>query len=237
MRLNQFIAHAGISSRRRADQLIAAGQIRVNGVVIQRAGVQVGAQDQVHYQGKLLKLEQKIYLLFHKPMNCITTLDDPQGRKTVRDYFPRHQFPRIYPVGRLDRNTSGLLLLTNDGKLARGLSHPSTGIPKTYQVTLKKPLLPTPFKAIRGGIHLEDGKADVDAIRPLDASRLHWELQLHSGKNRIIRRIFAALAYPIKKLERTQYAQLTLDGLGQGKHRRLSDQEVAQLQAALLPEK
>ncbi len=233
MRLNQFIAHAGLCARRKADALIRRGDIRVNGAVIQTLGYAVQPADEVFYRKKRLSPAGKVYLLFHKPLNCLTTLRDPQGRKTVVDYVRRLSLPRLYPVGRLDRNTSGLLLLTNDGLLAQGLAHPAAEIPKTYEVTLKKSLEATHVKRIRGGLSLEDGKAHVDSIEPLRGSRRHWTLQLHSGKNRIIRRLFAALDHCVQRLARTGYAHLTLGGLPPGRHRPLSAAEVTQLQAAV----
>ncbi len=227
MRLNQFIAHAGICSRRKAEALIANGAIQVNGARADHPGKQIAAGDVVMYQGQRLLVEKKVYWLLNKPFNCITTLSDPENRKMVQDYLPREaNFPRLYPVGRLDRNTTGLLLLTNDGYLAKGLSHPSLKVNKSYELLLKKRLAASDLAAIRKGLVLEDGLVKVDGIYPKDATNKCFSLRLHSGKNRIIRRIFKKVGYQLLALDRVGYAGLSLKGLGRGQGRYLTAKEV-----------
>ncbi|MEM9737763.1 MAG: pseudouridine synthase [Bacteroidota bacterium] len=230
MRLNQFIAHAGVCSRRKADILIAQGSIRVNGIMAKHPSIQVKDSDQVTYQGRLLEQEEKVYWMMNKPTNSITTLDDEQNRKTVKSYLPKNsQLPRVYPVGRLDRNTTGLLLLTNDGYLAKSLAHPSQGINKTYEVLLNRALTKNDLESIKKGLRLEDGIASVDAIYPSNTSYKRFLLQLHSGKNRIIRRIFDKLNHRILALDRIEYAGLRLGSLSRGQTRRLTKKEVKSL--------
>jgi 23S rRNA pseudouridine2605 synthase len=227
IRLNRFIANAGVCSRREADELIAQGFVKVNGQVITEMGYQVKPSDKVTYKGKLLKREKLVYILLNKPKNCITTTDDPEERHTVMEIVKDACDERVYPVGRLDRNTTGLLLLTNDGDLAKKLSHPSSNIKKIYQVSLDKPITESDFYKIQEGFELEDGFIKPDALALLTPNTLG--IELHSGRNRIVRRIFEHLGYSVEKLDRTMYAGLTKKDLPRGKWRFLSQKEVALL--------
>jgi len=230
MRLNQFIAHAGICSRRKADELILNGEIYVNGEKITSLGQKVSSKDVVSYQGKPIYAEKKSYILLNKPKDYITTTDDPQERKTVMDLIRDASRERIYPVGRLDRNTTGLLLFTNDGDLAAKLAHPSTNIQKLYHVTLNKTLKSGDLLKISEGVELEDGFIQVDTIAYVEgASHKEVGVQIHSGKNRIVRRIFESLGYEIEKLDRSMYAGLTKKDLSKGKWRHLTEKEVMEL--------
>lgn len=227
IRLNRFIANAGVCSRREADELIKQGAIQVNGMVVKEMGYQVKPTDKVTYQGKLLKREKFVYVLLNKPKNCITTTEDENERRTVMDFVKNACNERIYPVGRLDRNTTGLLLLTNDGKLAKKLSHPSSNIKKVYQITLDKPITEEDFRQLEQGLELEDGFIKPDAIALLRPTILGMEL--HSGRNRIVRRMLEHLGYEVTKLDRTMYAGLTKKDLPRGKWRYLTQQEVIRL--------
>ena len=228
MRLNQFIAHTGLCSRRQAEVYIQSGAIRVNGVVVQTLSTQVAPQDSVTYKNRLLHRQKKVYALLNKPKNTITTLDDPQGRKTVMDCVQAIKV-RVYPVGRLDRNTTGLLLLTNDGVLAKSLSHPYKKVAKHYCVTLDKPINKADLKTIQQGVHLEDGIIQVDRIKPMTVDHTRLWVQLHSGRNRIIRRMFGKLRYDISALDRIGYAHLTKKGLARGQWRWLTSTEIQAL--------
>ncbi|MDX1904473.1 MAG: pseudouridine synthase [Thermonemataceae bacterium] len=223
-RLNKYIANAGICSRREADELIAKGLIKVNGKVVVEMGYKVKPQDKVMYQNKLLSLEKSVYILLNKPKNFITTTEDPEERKTVMELIKNACEERVYPVGRLDRHTTGLLLFTNDGDLAKKLSHPSSNIKKVYQVMIDKPITETDFIKIQEGLTLEDGFIKVDALAVLDRNVLGVEL--HSGRNRIVRRIFEHLGYQVEKLDRTMYAGLSKKDLPRGKWRFLTEKEV-----------
>ena len=229
VRLNKYIANAGVCSRREADKLIEQGEIRVNGEVITELGHKVRYADKVKYQGKLLNPEKLVYVLLNKPKNFITTTDDPQERRTVMQLVAQAGPERIYPVGRLDRNTTGLLLLTNDGDLADKLMHPSHGIKKLYQVNLDKPITDEDFLKIQEGVTLEDGLAQVDEIGIVDSQRTSVGVQIHIGRNRIVRRIFEHLGYQVEKLDRVMYADLTKKDLPRGKWRYLTKQEVISL--------
>jgi len=231
IRLNKYVANAGVCSRREADELIAKGLIKVNGKVITEMGYQVKPSDKVSYQGKILSREKLVYILLNKPKNCITTTDDPEERTTVMEIVKDACEERIYPVGRLDRNTTGLLLLTNDGDLAKKLSHPSSNIKKVYQVTLDKPITEEDFLAIEKGLELEDGFIKPDALALLTPNTLG--IELHSGRNRIVRRIFEHLGYQVEKLDRTMYAGLTKKDLPRGKWRFLTQKEVIMLKYLL----
>lgn len=226
IRLNKFIANAGICSRREADELILSGAIKVNGKVVTEMGFKVKPDDVVKYGDKLLKREHLVYLLLNKPKDFITTMDDPQERKTVMQLVKNACKERIYPVGRLDRNTTGLLLLTNDGELAKKLSHPSHQVKKVYQVDLNKPLTDDDFEKILQGVELEDGKATVDELAILSSDGITIGLSIHIGKNRIVRRIFEHLGYDVVKLDRAMYAGLTKKDLPRGKWRFLTEKEV-----------
>ncbi len=228
-RLNKYIAHAGICSRREADKLIERGEIKVNNKVITELGYQVKPQDKVYYKGRLVKKEKFIYVLLNKPKDLITTTDDPQDRSTVMDLVVKHIDERIYPVGRLDRNTTGLLLLTNDGDLAQRLSHPSYNIRKVYEVQVGKPVLEDDVIKIGKGVELEDGVVKADDIAIISPDNKTLGLEIHSGKNRVVRRIFESLGYEVTKLDRVMYAFLTKKNLPRGKWRFLLEHEVIKL--------
>jgi 23S rRNA pseudouridine2605 synthase len=229
LRLNRYIANAGICSRREADALIAAGEIRVNGEVVTEMGYKVQPSDTVQYGKTNLNREKLVYVLLNKPKDFITTTDDPEGRKTVMDLVATASKERIFPVGRLDRNTTGLLLFTNDGEVAQKLTHPSHKNKKIYQVELDKPLTADHLGQITAGLELEDGKADVDDVAVVAGNPHFVGIELHSGRNRIVRRIFEHLGYDVVTLDRVQYAGLTKKDLPRGKWRYLNEQEVIRL--------
>lgn len=231
IRLNRFISNSGICSRRKADELIAAGVVSVNGEVVTELGTKVNPSvDQIRYNGELLKREKMVYVLLNKPKDYITTTDDPQERKTVMELVEKASRERIYPVGRLDRNTTGLLLLTNDGDLADKLSHPKNSISKIYNVELNRNLTQGDFNKIAFGLELEDGFIKPDDIRYVSGgAKNEIGIQIHSGKNRIVRRIFESLGYEVVKLDRVIYANLTKKDLTRGRWRYLTEQEVIQL--------
>ncbi|MBD3748246.1 MAG: rRNA pseudouridine synthase [Sphingobacteriales bacterium] len=231
IRLNRFISNSGICSRRKADELIAAGVVSVNGEVVTELGTKVNPSvDQIRYNGELLKREKMVYVLLNKPKDYITTTDDPQERKTVMELVEKASRERIYPVGRLDRNTTGLLLLTNDGDLADKLSHPKNSISKIYNVELSRNLTQGDFNKIAFGLELEDGFIKPDDIRYVSGgAKNEVGIQIHSGKNRIVRRIFESLGYEVVKLDRVIYANLTKKDLTRGRWRYLTEQEVIQL--------
>ena len=230
-RLNKYIAHCGITSRRKAAELVKAGEIKVNGVVERNPSTLVSEKDKIHYKGKDLNLEtNKIYILMNKPKDVITSLSDEKGRKTVIDIIASKIQERIYPVGRLDYKTTGLLLLTNDGDLATKLSHPSHEIPKIYQVHLDKELRNEDMEAIRNGFDLEDGNVEVDWIQfPIEKKLNVINLEIHMGRNRIVRRIFEHFGYKVLKLDRTYYAGLTKKDLPRSWFRHLTEKEVIML--------
>lgn len=231
IRLNRFISNSGICSRRKADELIAAGVVSVNGEVVTELGTKVNPSvDQIRYNGELLKREKMVYVLLNKPKDYITTTDDPQERKTVMELVEKASRERIYPVGRLDRNTTGLLLLTNDGDLADKLSHPKNSISKIYNVELSRNLTQGDFNKIAFGLELEDGFIKPDDLRYVTGgAKNEIGIQIHSGKNRIVRRIFESLGYEVVKLDRVIYANLTKKDLTRGRWRYLTEQEVIQL--------
>ena len=229
LRLNRYIANAGICSRREADALIASGEIRVNGEVITEMGYKVQPTDTVQYGKTNLNREKLVYVLLNKPKDFLTTTDDPEGRKTVMSLVATASKERIFPVGRLDRNTTGLLLFTNDGEVAQKLSHPSHKNKKIYQAELDKPLTADHLAAIAAGVELEDGKADVDDVAVVAGNSHFVGIELHVGRNRIVRRIFEHLGYDVVALDRVQYAGLTKKDLPRGKWRFLSEQEVIRL--------
>ncbi len=226
IRLNKYIANAGICSRREADVLIASGAVTVNGEVVDQLGYKVKPGDVVHYGGEKLTSERKRYILLNKPKGYITTMDDPQERKTVMALVADACPERIYPVGRLDRNTTGLLLFTNDGELAKKLTHPSTGARKVYHVELDKPLAPADRRKILEGLSLEDGDIAFDAVEYNSDDRNSVGVELHSGRNRIVRRVFESLGYEVYKLDRVIFAELTKKKLPRGQWRELSPKEV-----------
>lgn len=225
-RLNKYIANAGICSRREADVLIESGAVSVNGEVVTQLGFKVKPGDVVHYGGEKLVSERKRYILLNKPKGFITTMDDPQERKTVMNLVADACTERIYPVGRLDRNTTGLLLFTNDGELAKKLTHPSTGARKVYHVELDKPLTNADRNRMLEGISLEDGDIAVDAVEYSAEDRNVVGVELHSGRNRIVRRIFESMGYEVYKLDRVIFAELTKKNLPRGRWRELSAKEV-----------
>lgn len=231
VRLNKYIAHAGICSRREADKLIAAGSVSVNGKVVTEMGYQVKPGDVVSYGGEKLRSERLRYFLLNKPKGFITTVDDPQERKTVMMLIDGACPERIYPVGRLDRATTGLLLFTNDGDLARKLTHPSSNVYKIYHVELDKPLTKEDMKRMLEGIELEDGMVHVDDVQYVDSAndKRVVGVELHSGKNRIVRRIFEHLGYEVHKLDRSVFAGLTKKDLPRGRYRELTEKEVGYL--------
>ena len=228
-RLNRYIARSGVCSRRQADDLIRQGHIRVNDRVVTEMGYRVTKGDKVYYKDRLLTGEKLVYLLLNKPRDFITTTDDPRNRKTVMHLVQRACDERLYPVGRLDRNTTGLLMLTNDGDLSRKLTHPSQNVKKVYQVELNKPLAPADLHAVREGLPLEDGPATVDDIQVLPGTGQAVGLEIHSGKNRIVRRIFEHLGYEVTRLDRVAFAGITKKNLPRGKWRHLTGQEVIRL--------
>jgi 23S rRNA pseudouridine2605 synthase len=226
IRLNKFISHAGVCARRAADALIQAGHITVNGKKVNTLGYKVTPQDVVKYRDHVLKEDKHIYILLNKPKDYITTTQDPKARKTVLQLVKNACHERVYPVGRLDRNTTGLLLLTNDGALAKKLAHPSSNLAKLYHVMLNKPLSQEDYEKIKVGVLLEDGIAHVDQLEIVEQDRQSIGLEIHMGRNRVVRRIFEHLHYDVVKLDRVKYAHLTKKDLPRGKWRLLTQQEV-----------
>lgn len=227
IRLNKFLANAGVCSRREADELIQAGAIKVNDAVVTELGTKITRSDNVVYKDKRVQIEGKIYVLLNKPKNCVTTSEDPQERLTVMDLVRSACQERIYPVGRLDRNTTGVLLLTNDGDLASKLTHPSFKKKKIYHVWLDKPVNIEDMEKIANGIELEDGEIHADAISyASEEDKAQVGIEIHSGRNRIVRRIFESLGYHVMKLDRVYFAGLTKKNLPRGKWRYLNEREV-----------
>ena len=230
IRLNKFLANAGVCSRREADQYIQAGVVSVNGQVVTELGTKVQRTDQVHFHDQLVSMEKKVYVILNKPKDYVTTSDDPQQRKTVMELVKDCCRERIYPVGRLDRNTTGVLLFTNDGELATKLTHPKYLKRKIYHVHLDKNCAASDLQRIAEGIELEDGPIRADDIAfASDTDRKQVGIEIHSGKNRIVRRIFEHLGYKVCKLDRVMFAGLTKKGLKRGDWRFLTEQEVAML--------
>ena len=227
-RLNKYIADAGICSRREADKLIGKGEIFINGKVVTELGTKVNPGDEVMYNGKKLRSEKLRYLLLNKPKGFITTSDDPQQRRTVMNLVEKACPERIYSVGRLDRNTTGLLLFTNDGELTTRLTHPKHGVKKLYHVVLDKPLLKNDLIKILDGVELEDGTIKPDKINWVtdEPDKRNVGIELHSGKNRIVRRIFEQVGYEVVRLDRVVFAGLTKKDLPRGKWRFLEEREV-----------
>lgn len=228
-RLNKYIANSGVCSRREADQLIANGEIKVNGEVVSELGYKVKRGDKVEHNGKSLKTEKLQYVLLNKPNDFITTMSDPQNRNTVMSLIKTACDERIYPVGRLDRNTTGLLLFTNDGELAKKLTHPSYKIKKIYQVTLDRPIENQDFDALLKGVKLEDGVATPDEMAIVTDDKRVLGIEIHIGKNRIVRRLFEHFNYRVEKLDRVMFGTLTKKNLPRGKFRHLSPKEIIQL--------
>lgn len=230
VRLNKYLASTGLCSRREADDLITTGLITVNGELVTELGVKVRKGDDIRYNGERLKTERLVYILLNKPKDYITTVRDSHANRTVMDLVHKACKERVYPVGRLDKNTTGVLLLTNDGDLAKKLTHPSYNKLKIYHVTLDKALAKPDFRQILEGITLEDGFIKADALNFTDPkSNKEVGIEIHSGRNRIVRRIFEHFEYKVKKLDRVYFAGLTKKGLERGKYRFLTETEVAML--------
>ena len=230
IRLNKFLANAGICSRREADEFIQAGEVKVNGNVVTELGSKITPADTVTFRDKEVGLENKVYVLLNKPKDCVTTSDDPQGRLTVMDIVRNACTERIYPVGRLDRNTTGVLLLTNDGDLASKLTHPKFVKKKIYHVWTDKDVTEEDMQRIADGIELDDGNVHADAVSyATETDRNQIGIEIHSGRNRIVRRIFEALGYHVVKLDRVYFAGLTKKNLPRGRWRYLTQAEVNML--------
>jgi 23S rRNA pseudouridine2605 synthase len=227
-RLNKYLSNAGICSRREADVLIATGVISVNGKIVTELGYKLKPGDSVHYDGQGVSAERKRYVLLNKPKDFITTMDDPWGRKTVMRLIANACKERVYPVGRLDRETTGLLLFTNDGDLAKKMTHPAYGVAKLYHVETDKPVKPEHLAQLLKGVELDDGivkadKAEYAVGRPNN----EIGIEIHSGKNRVVRRLFEKLGYNVVKLDRVMFAGLTKKDLPRGHYRHLTEKEVA----------
>lgn len=235
MRLQKLLAHAGIASRRASEELIVRGKVRVNGKTVRELGTVVSTDDRIDVSGTPVKLAaQNAYLLMHKPENVVTTMSDPQRRRTVADLIPKG-LPRVVPVGRLDYDTSGVLLLTNDGELANTLTHPKYGVEKTYRAVVQGRLLPEEIKKLREGVLLEEFKAAGAQVRVVatrrDSSVL--DITIHEGKNRQVRRMFDALGHPVVALARLRFGPLRLGDLPPGQSRSLTEREVSHLRALI----
>jgi len=230
IRLNRFIAHSGICSRRQADDYIRAGLVSINGEIITGMGVKVKPGDVVRYNGEVIKSERKVYILLNKPKDYVTSVDDEQGRKTVMELIRNACPERVYPVGRLDRNTTGVLLLTNDGELAGKLIHPKYSRKKIYHVFLDRNLKKEDLLTISKGVNLDDGPFTPDAISYIDPSiKSEVGIEIHSGRNSIVRRLFESLYYKVISLDRVYFAGLTKKNLPRGKWRFLTDREIYSL--------
>ncbi|MBQ7531152.1 MAG: rRNA pseudouridine synthase [Paludibacteraceae bacterium] len=230
IRLNKYLANAGFCSRREADDFIQAGVVTVNGEVVDSLGAKVLPTDKVMFHHQPVRRERKVYILLNKPKNTVTTTDDPEERRTVMDIVKNACSERIYPVGRLDRNTTGVLLLTNDGDLAAKLTHPKFGKKKIYAVTLDRDLEEEDELTIRHGITLDDEEIIPDALEFTDKDRKHLGLEIHSGQNRVVRRIFEKVGYKVVTLDRVSFAGLTKRNVPRGRYRFLTEREVAMLQ-------
>ena len=227
MRLNQYLAHSGVASRREADELIKAGIVEINGKIIINLGCRVFPGDHVKFDGQFLYPEKKVYILLNKPKGFLTTTHDEKNRKTIMDLIANISPRRLYPVGRLDRQTTGVLLLTNDGDLAKKMTHPTHQIKKNYHIILDKKLQGSDFEKIREGVRLPEGKVKIDAISYIQgAEKNEIGLELHIGWNRIVRRIFKVLGYEVTKLDRVSFGGLTKKSLKRGKWRVLTEKEV-----------
>ena len=232
-RLNKYIANAGICSRREADTYIQAGVVTINGEVVTELGTKVKPGDEVRFGGELINPEKLVYILLNKPKNCVTTLDDPEERQTVMDLVKDACPERIYPVGRLDRNTTGLLLLTNDGDLTKKLTHPSYEKKKIYQVETDKNISKADLQALADGFELEDGFIAADAVSYVGDSKNIIGIEIHSGRNRIVRRMLEHLGYEVKRLDRVYFAGLTKLNLPRGKWRFLTEKEITILKTGM----
>ncbi|NBU45971.1 MAG: rRNA pseudouridine synthase [Flavobacteriales bacterium] len=228
IRLNKYLSNAGVCSRREADVLIQTGVVTVNGQIITELGYKIKPGDVVQYDGETINAETKRYVLLNKPKGFITTMDDPRGRKTVMTLVSKACRERVYPVGRLDRETTGLLLFTNDGDMAKKLTHPRYQARKIYHVELHKPVSKEDLEKLLNGVDLEDGRTKVDKAEFVEVgNNREVGVELHSGKNRIVRRLFEALGYNVLRLDRVQFAGLTKKDLPRGMFRHLTEQEVA----------
>lgn len=231
IRLNRFIANSGICSRREADDLITAGVVSVNGKIVSELGTKVNPGDEVRFNGEIIRGEKLVYILMNKPKGYVTSLEDPHADKTVMDLIKDACTERVYPVGRLDKNSVGVLLITNDGELTRQLTHPSYKKSKIYQVSLDKALTEEDMQRIVDGVELEDGMIYADEVSYVNGSRKEIGIEIHSGRNRIVRRIFESLGYSVQKLDRVYFAGLTKRGLKRGAWRFLTPKEVAMLKS------
>ncbi|MFR9661978.1 MAG: pseudouridine synthase, partial [Rikenellaceae bacterium] len=231
MRLNRYLAQSGIASRREADNFISAGLVTVNGVVVTELGTKVQPGDEVKFNDSQVKGEKKVYLLLNKPKGYVTSLDDPHADKTVMNLVREACTERIYPVGRLDKNSLGVLLFTNDGDMTKQLTHPSHRKKKIYQVSLDKPLTRADMDSIAQGITLEDGEIYADAVSYVKENKQEVGIEIHSGRNRIVRRIFEHLGYSVQKLDRVYFAGLTKKNLKRGQWRFLTTDEVERLKS------
>ncbi len=230
IRLNKFLANAGVCSRREADQLIMAGAITVNGTPVTELGTKILRSDKVMINDQTVNPDRRVYLLLNKPKDCVTTTDDPNAKTTVMDIVKNACRERIYPVGRLDRNTTGVLLLTNDGDLAAKLTHPQYNKKKVYEVALDRALEAADYETILNGITLEDGEIKADNLSFVEeGNNKKVGIEIHSGRNRIVRRIFEHLGYRVMRLDRTYFAGLTKKNLRRGQWRFLSNEEVNKL--------
>jgi len=231
IRLNKFISNAGICARRKADDFIKAGKVTVDGKVVNEMGYRVKPNQEVKFEGKLVKsFNKKVYVLLNKPKNFITTTNDEKDRKTVMDLVKGASTERLYPVGRLDRGTTGLILLTNDGDLAQKLSHPSKEVSKLYMAKVDKPVTLAHLEQLASGVKLDDGLANADEVAYADDhDKSIIGIQIHSGRNRVVRRMFEALGYTVEKLDRVMYAGLTKKDLPRGKWKHLNDREIGML--------
>jgi len=231
IRLNKYIANSGVCSRREADTYIEHGSVEVNGDLVTEMGYKVQPDDVVRFDGTSITPEQKKYILLNKPKNYITTMDDDRGRKTVMDLVSNASKERIYPVGRLDRNTTGLLLFTNDGELAKKLTHPKHDVRKLYHASLDKKLELKDLEKLRGEVIIEGKKVFIDAVSYVDGQpKSEVGIEIHSGRNRIVRKIFEHLGYKVSKLDRVIFAELTKKNLPRGRWRELTNQELSNLQ-------
>lgn len=230
IRLNKYLANAGICSRREADDFIQAGVVTVNGVVVDNLGAKVLPTDRVLFHDQAVRRERKVYILLNKPKNTVTTTDDPEERHTVLDIVRNACAERIYPVGRLDRNTTGVLLLTNDGDLAAKLTHPKFGKKKIYAATLDRELDEADEAVIRAGVVLDEERIIPDALEFPKEDRRHVGLEIHSGQNRVVRRIFEKVGYKVMQLDRVSFAGLTKKNVARGRYRFLTPKEVSMLQ-------
>ena len=226
IRINKYISNSGICSRREADKLILKGKVYINNKKIKTLGIKISNQDVVKIDGRVISIKKKEYLLLNKPKNFITTLDDPENRKTVKDLIKGATKKRLFPVGRLDRNTTGLLIFTNDGDLSKKLTHPSYKIKKIYHITIDKPIELNDYKTIQNGFQLDGDEIKVDRIVILDKDKKNIGLEIHIGKNRIVRRIFEHFNYDVKKLDRVMIGPITKKNLKRGDWRFLKDSEI-----------